>query len=74
MDRSSVWSRATENGSSSTEFDTPSEFHLDSSYVLVVWVIPSRGLIIVCFVKEGQIGYCRDKAADGPVVSMGAKM
>ena len=73
MNRTSAWSRTTEAISPGTGLDTSSEFHLDSSYVFVVWVFTGRDIIIIYFMEKGSNDHYRDKTADEPVVSMGEK-
>ena len=74
VDRPSAWYRTLIFASSRTDTDGSSEFHMNSSQVFDVWVVPSRDVVVVLhFITQGQIGYCGDEVADKPVVSIGAK-
>lgn len=75
MNWRSTWSGAEEAGADcpGTEFGAPSKVRLDGSYVFMVCVIAGGDIIVVYFAK-GEMGRNRDKAADKPVVVMGAKV
>ena len=74
MNWTSAWTSTTKAMSRGTGLDTSSKFHLDSSYVFIAWVFAGCDIIIVYLVEKGSDGRYRDKTADEPVVSMGAKM